>query len=470
MASVARCLGASLVSVAWAQQVGHLSQEYHIAMAVEACTTQGGCVREEAEVVMDMQWRWLHNKDAYNNCLPGEFWDESLCPDPQSCSQNCAVEGVDEQGYTENYKASPVEGGIKLEYPNAPRMYMLDGEDMDGEDKYKMFRLKNKEFTFDVDLSSLPCGMNAALYFIEMDEHGDSNSMNPGGAKYGTGYCDAQCPHMRFIRGEANLLDWDKSHWAVNPDGENKTGGHEGRYGYCCAEMDILEANREAGVFTAHPCTIEEQAVCEGKEQCGDRGEGLTGYCDKDGCGFSSYRMGDQKFWGVGQGSTVDTSKPMTIVTQFWTSDNTDAGDLVDIRRIYIQDGKVVKNSEASVLPGGGDSISDAMCSEQTKVFNETSTGFKDAGALKAMGDALGRGMVLSMSIWDDDFGRMLWLDGEKSRFDQDPSAPGVGRGPCPFSYGTHADETRYAEEHGAMSVTFTNVRYGDIDSTYKMV
>ena len=35
-----------------------------------------------------------------------------------------------------------------------------------------MFHLLNKEFTFDVDVSNLPCGLNGALYFVEMDKDG----------------------------------------------------------------------------------------------------------------------------------------------------------------------------------------------------------------------------------------------------------------------------------------------------------
>ena len=35
-----------------------------------------------------------------------------------------------------------------------------------------MFKLKNKEFTFDVDVSELPCGLNGALYFVEMEADG----------------------------------------------------------------------------------------------------------------------------------------------------------------------------------------------------------------------------------------------------------------------------------------------------------
>lgn len=54
-----------------------------------------------------------------------------------------------------------------------------------------MFKLLNKEFTFDVDVSNLPCGLNGALYFVEMNETGDMGGDNKAGAKYGTGYCDA---------------------------------------------------------------------------------------------------------------------------------------------------------------------------------------------------------------------------------------------------------------------------------------
>ena len=47
-------------------------------------------------------------------------------------------------------------------------MYLLD----ESGESYYMFKLKNKEFTFDVDVSELPCGLNGALYFVEMEEDG----------------------------------------------------------------------------------------------------------------------------------------------------------------------------------------------------------------------------------------------------------------------------------------------------------
>jgi cellulose 1,4-beta-cellobiosidase len=51
-----------------------------------------------------------------------------------------------------------------------------------------MFNLVGKEFTFDVDVSKLPCGLNGALYFVEMAADGGiGKGNNKAGAKYGTG-------------------------------------------------------------------------------------------------------------------------------------------------------------------------------------------------------------------------------------------------------------------------------------------
>lgn len=38
--------------------------------------------------------------------------------------------------------------------------------------EYQTFDLINQEFTFDVDVSGLPCGLNGALYFSQMDADG----------------------------------------------------------------------------------------------------------------------------------------------------------------------------------------------------------------------------------------------------------------------------------------------------------
>lgn len=75
---------------------------------------------------------------------------------------------------------------------------------MASDSKYQLFQVLNKEFTFDVDVSNLPCGLNGAVYFSEMDADGGSakHPTNKAGAKYGTGYCDSQCPRdLKFING-----------------------------------------------------------------------------------------------------------------------------------------------------------------------------------------------------------------------------------------------------------------------------
>lgn len=80
---------------------------------------------------------------------------------------------------------------------------------MASESKYRLFNLLNKEFTLDVDVSKLPCGLNGAVYFSEMDEDGGLARFegNKAGAKYGTGYCDSQCPgDIKFINGEVSCI------------------------------------------------------------------------------------------------------------------------------------------------------------------------------------------------------------------------------------------------------------------------
>lgn len=129
---------------------------------------------------------------------------------------------------------------------------------MADENTYEMFKLKNQEFTFgslkaldlsrltpltmltDVDVSGLPCGLNGALYFSEMDLHGgiERYPSNKAGAKYGTGYCDSQCPQdLKWINGEANVIDWTPS------SGDPNSG--TGKYGSCCGELDVWEANKQ---------------------------------------------------------------------------------------------------------------------------------------------------------------------------------------------------------------------------------
>ena len=70
------------------------------------------------------------------------------------------------------------------------------------------------------------------------------------------------------------------------------------------------------------------------------------GVCDKDGCDFGSYRLNDHKFFGRGSGFAVDSTQKVTVVTQFLTTDGSDNGNLKEVRRFYVQNGRVIQNSK----------------------------------------------------------------------------------------------------------------------------
>ena len=63
------------------------------------------------------------------------------------------------------------------------RLYLLDSSS----NKYEKLQLLNKEFTFDVKVSDLDCGLNGALYLVEMDADGgmSHSGKNNGSMSWG---------------------------------------------------------------------------------------------------------------------------------------------------------------------------------------------------------------------------------------------------------------------------------------------
>jgi cellulose 1,4-beta-cellobiosidase len=163
--------------------------------------------------------------------------------------------------------------------------------------------------------------------------------------------------------------------------------------------------------------------------------------------------MGDPGFYG--KGKTVDTSKKFTVVTQFI------GNPLSEIKRFYVQDGKLIPNSQSKIEGVTGNSITPAFCDAQKKAFGDKYT-FKDLGGFSSMSQALQKGMVLVMSLWDDHYANMLWLD---STFPTDKQgSPGAGRGECPTSGGT---PEQVESSSASATVTFSNIKFGDINSTF---
>jgi cellulose 1,4-beta-cellobiosidase len=170
--------------------------------------------------------------------------------------------------------------------------------------------------------------------------------------------------------------------------------------------------------------------------------------------------MGNQSFYGPGK--IVDTKSKMTVVTQFVTADGTDSGALSEIKRLYVQNGKVIANAVSNVAGVSGNSITSDFCTAQKKAFGDQDI-FAKHGGLSGMGKALSE-MVLIMSIWDDHAASMMWLDSTYPT-DADPSKPGVARGTCAHGAG---DPATVESQHPGASVTFSNIKFGPIGSTYK--
>lgn len=405
-----------------AQQIGTAVPENHPKLPTYRCTSDGGCVQRNTTVVLDEFYRNIHDvNDTSISCGTYAALNTTLCPDVESCAENCALEGLN---YTANGIRTEGDALIMNQFvklPNGtydsvgPRAYLLDV----GEEDYELFQMLNMEISFDVDVSKLVCGMNGALYLTEMEATGGRNALNPAGASYGTGYCDAQCSRLAWINGEANP---------------------NGTHGACCNEMDILEANALAQAMTPHACNISGVYLCTSDDEC----EQTDGVCDEWGCGWNPYVYNVTDFYGPARNYTIDTDRVFTIVTQFITDDGTATGTLVEIRRLYIQDGRVIHNAPITTGNLTTSVMDDAYCSA-TASFD------LQRGGLAGIGEALGRGMVLIFSIWDDTGGYMNWLDSGSA-------------GPC---NSTEGNPTLIEAEHPDVQVTFKRIRYGEIGSTY---
>jgi cellulase len=222
----------ALAGLAAAQRVGD-SPEVHPRLTTWKCTTDGGCVEKNSAIVIDALSHWVHQaEDTSLGCGNwGEAANATVCPDKETCQQNCVMEGIAD--YSQNGVVT-MGDALHLDHLRddgsvlSPRVYLLSED----EETYEMLQLTGQELSFDVDASKLPCGMNGALYLSEMEADGGMSDLNTGGAYYGTGYCDAQCFTTPFINGEGNI---------------------EG-YGSCCNEMDIWEANGRATHIAPHPC------------------------------------------------------------------------------------------------------------------------------------------------------------------------------------------------------------------------
>lgn len=434
-----------LLSLAAGQGVGTQQTETHPKLTWKKCTGKGSCTSVNGEVVIDSNWRWVH--DANNkNCYDGNKWT-SACSSATDCASKCMLEGAN---YANTYGATTSGDALTLQFLKkndygtniGSRLYLMNGAS-----KYQMFTLKNNELAFDVDLSTVDCGLNSALYFVAMEEDGGMKSYpsNKAGAKYGTGYCDAQCARdLKFVGGKANVEGWKPS--------TNDPNAGVGPYGGCCAEIDVWESNSHSFALTPHPCKNNKYHVCQTSGCGGTYSEDrFAGDCDANGCDYNPYRMGNKDFYG--KGKTVDTSSKFTVVTQFQQN---------KLTQFFVQNGKKIEIPAPTWdgLPQDSSSITPALCSALFKVFNDRDR-FSEVGGFNGVNQALSVPMVLVMSIWDDHYANMLWLD--SSYPPEKAGQPGGDRGDCPQSSGVPSD---VESSNANARVVWSNIRFGPIGST----
>jgi len=234
------------------------------------------------KAVLDANWRRIHYKDRHQNCFVGSWKCGNKC-------DNCVLEGITADQYKTVYGISENNNQLELQFITGnnvgSRLYLLEN------DKYWLPNLLNKQISIDIDVSEIPCSLNADVYLVQMNSTALDN--------LGVGYGDAQCPTdiKYFYTGKPNT----------------------NRSPICSVEIDLIETNSESLVWTLHPC--------DGNQ------------CDKIGADANSYRQGYHNFYG--KGKTIDTNYPFTVITQF-------IGDpLTEVKRYYKQKGRIIEH------PGG---------------------------------------------------------------------------------------------------------------------
>lgn len=380
----------------------------------------------QTSLVLDASWRWIHNKGGYTNCYD-QSWNTQFCPDPITCAKNCELEGVELKDYKDTYGVTTSGNSATLRYVTGSnvgsRLYVLDED----KKKYKGFNLVNRELVYDIDMSQVPCGVNGALYFVEMPLDGGLNDLNKAGAPYGTGYADAQCTLLKYVNGFVNL---------------NNTGA-------CSIEMDISETNAHATAFTPHSASIYGKPMrgvypCLNDKDCGRGNNRFLGVADMNGADYNPYRLGDRTLYGKGSQFRVNSEKPYRAITQFITQDGTDNTDIVMMRRIYEQDGKVID---------GGFLTSEVIQRHKTE-YNEPNT-FELHGGWKTMTESFksSNKMTFVISLWDDESTGMNWLDATTG------TGSGSVRGPCDAAKGKDVATLRRTVPNSQYTLSNLQVR-----------
>lgn len=182
---------------------------------------------------------------TFKVAIDGDISTGFLAENWGSTDRVAGPKGFTLQGNGRSYAAARVSGG--------------PGDVDWGDFAYRRFELLDRQFQFEVDLSRVGCGCNAALYLVAMPEHPEAHD---------AAYCDIQGPE-----------------------------------GKSCLEIDILEGNAKALQATIHTTN----------------GHGWDGKsCNADGCLASLGKTPESaRLYGPESKDGIDSSRPFTVSATF---------------------------------------------------------------------------------------------------------------------------------------------------------
>jgi cellulose 1,4-beta-cellobiosidase len=108
-----------------------------------------------------------------------------------------------------------------------------------------------------------------------------------------------------------------------------------------------------------------------------------------------------------------------------------------------------------------GNSITQEWFDTQNTVIDQEVNPFNDFGGMASMCKGMWLSTVLVMSLWDDYYANMLWLDSAYPT-DRDPWSPGAERWQCNVTSGEVEAQVPNAQ------VVFSNIKFGQIRSSCK--
>jgi len=221
--------------------------------------------------------------------------------------------------------------------------------------EYEKFFLFDHALSFTIDLSSVGCGCNAAVYLVQMTTPTTT----------GSNYCDIQ---GRFDEAQGRF---------VKADAVYKSEGIDA----ACFEIDLLEGNKKAIQATLHTA----------------QGKGADGRCNQDGC-HGNWGRDSPTMYGALSESEFDSLLPFRVTARFprqpvnW----------------YTPDGARVEVEVTQASKHHGTKTYSLLDPDVAGNFKEPQS--IPGGDRERTYAALQGGLVLVLSLWSDD--NLDWLDG----------------------------------------------------------